>query len=150
MGADTNLHLIAFSPQPSVADFLKKILEKAGFSASACWATPDHLEAAVLQTPPDAVVCEVGFPFAQQWRALTDARRRPALRNVPFVIVTGEPEELFRRVGVRAALSIFSRPDNSADVRAAVEAAVAPAALPRLPRHRSGTFVAAALEDSTL
>ena len=71
--------MIAFSRQPSVADFMKGILEEAGYAAIACWSTLDDLERAVSDHCPAAVIYEVGFPLAAEWERFCEARRRPTL-----------------------------------------------------------------------
>jgi DNA-binding response OmpR family regulator len=118
------ISVIAFSPQPSVADLLKRVLDEAGFTASAAWGSPDELEMLVQRTNPDAVVYEVGFPFVEHWHQLQDLRSRPLLRSIPVVVVSGEPQELYRRVGASAAFEIFTYPNDRGEVRAAVCRAV--------------------------
>ena len=116
--------VIAFSQQPSVAEFMRRILADAGYNAIACWSTVDDLERAVDESNPAAVVYEVGLPFATELNRFQDIRRRPALAHRPFVIATAAPQDLCRRCGVTSALDIFSRP-TPRDVDAALNSAVA-------------------------
>src|SRR5258708_1806231 len=94
--------VVTFSPQPSVAEFLKRIVDAAGFTANATASTIEELEALVKSLSPDAIVYEIGFPFASNWQQLLQARQRPALEKTAFVITTGDARELYRRVGVVA------------------------------------------------
>jgi CheY-like chemotaxis protein len=116
--------VIAFSQQPSVAEFIRRILEEAGYDAIACWSTVDDLERAVADRDPAAVVYEVGLPFASQLNLFHDARQRPSLANRSFVIATAAPQALCHRCGVTGALDIFTRP-TAHDVAAALRSAVA-------------------------
>jgi DNA-binding response OmpR family regulator len=116
--------VVAYSPHPSVADLLKRVLEGAGFRAWAVWA-PEELEAAVGRVRPEGIVYEIGFPFAEHWRELQALRQRALLKTLPFIIATGEPQELYRRIGVAADLEIFVRPKDSEQVRATVRGAIA-------------------------
>ncbi len=115
--------VIAFSQQPSVAEFMRRILEDAGYDTIACWSTVDDLERVVDESDPAAVVYEVGLPFASELNRFHDVRRRPALAHIPFVIATPAPPDLCQRCGITGALDIFTRP-TTRDVEAALHTAV--------------------------
>jgi DNA-binding response OmpR family regulator len=114
--------VLTFSPQPSVADFLKRIVGEAGFASQAV-SSLDDLQDAVTKAVPDAIIYEVGFPFSDNWHQLTELRMNTAVRHVPFVITTGDAHELFRRVGV-PALELFRKPDDLSVVRDALLSAI--------------------------
>jgi CheY-like chemotaxis protein len=116
--------LVTFSPQPSVAFFLKGVLDCAGFTVVAASSELTALEQIVEQTRPDAVVCDIGFPFLDNWKALQQACGRPALRRTPVVVTTSEVRELSRQVGETGAIELFRRPDDFSDLRAAVQSAI--------------------------
>ena len=116
--------VIAFSPQPSVAEFMKRFLEEAGYHAIACWSTVDDLERVVADNDPAAVVYEVGLPFASELNRFNDNRRRQALVHLRFVIATAAPLDLCHRYGITDALDIFSRPTIH-DVHTALRTAIA-------------------------
>jgi len=122
--------LIAFSRQPSVADFMARILNEAGYAAIACWSTLDELERAVSTHCPAAIVYEVGFPLADEWERFGEARRRPNLAHVPLVIATPAAPDQYRRFGISEPLAVFTRPSKG-DVEAALRAAFDPG--PRVP-----------------
>lgn len=124
------MQIVAFSSQPSVADLLQRMLSDAGFRSSAVWSTAEDLEVEVRRTCADAIVYEVGVPFAEHWRQLQETRTGAALRGVPIVIATSAPREQYHRVGVSFALKSFRRSGDSAEVRATMEAAIAAAAAP--------------------
>jgi DNA-binding response OmpR family regulator len=112
--------LIAFSQQPSVAEFMKRILEEAGYNTIACWSTVDDLERIVDENDPGAVVYEVGLPFASELNRFQDICRRPALAHKPFVIATPAPQALCHRFGLTGTLDIFTRP-TTREVEAALD-----------------------------
>jgi DNA-binding response OmpR family regulator len=118
--------IVTYSPQPSFADFLKSIVESAGFVAEAV-STDAELERAATAIRPDAIVYEVGFPFSENWRELTRLRSRPAFHGVPFVITTPDAAELYRRVGV-PAIEVFRRPDDLSEFTRVVLSAIGAAA----------------------
>jgi hypothetical protein len=122
--------LIAFSRQPSVADFMARFLNEAGYAAIACWSTLDDLEGAVSTHCPAAIVYEVGFPLADEWEGFIEARRRPNLAHVPLVIATPAAPDQYRRFGISKPLAVFTRP-SKCDVEAALGAAFDPG--PRVP-----------------
>jgi hypothetical protein len=64
---------------------------------------------------------------------LREARLRSPFRDIPVVIVTAEPMELYRRVGVQADLTLFVRPHDPGEVRAAIASVATPGhrAVPR-------------------
>ena len=66
--------VVTFSPQPSVAAFLQRIVDAAGFTANATASTVEELEALVNNVSPDAIVYEIGFPFTDNWHQLVQAR----------------------------------------------------------------------------
>ncbi len=115
---------VTFSPQPSVAYFLRGVLESAGFSVTAAAFQADDLEAAVERTRPDVVVYDVSFPFKENWNQCQQLLRRPAFYHIPLVVTTSERRELFRTVGVSAAVELFSRPDDVTELRTAVRRAI--------------------------
>ena len=115
--------LIAFSRQPSVADFMARFLAEAGYATIACWSTLDDLEDAVSTHCPAAVIYELGFPLADEWQRFDEARHRPALVHVPLVIATPASRDQYRRLGISNALEVFTRPSRQ-DVETALRAAV--------------------------
>src|SRR5256885_12302667 len=118
--------VVAFSTQPSVGEFLRNILEKAGFDALAIVSGRSvALEALVEMVKPDAVMYDIGFPFAPHFDELEQLRRngRP-LGRVAVVITTSDARQLKRRVGVDDALEIFRRPDDLSEIRSAVIGAI--------------------------
>ncbi len=77
MAEPTREHVaVTFSPQLSVAYFLKGVLDYAGFGVCAAVSSPDELELIVSQERPDAVVYNVSFPFAENWQSLQELRGR--------------------------------------------------------------------------
>jgi CheY-like chemotaxis protein len=115
---------ITFSPQSSVAYFLKGVLDCAGFDVCAAVSTPEELEAVVTRDRPDAIVYDVSFPFASNWQKLQNVCRRPALRNIPVVVTTSEPRELFRATGCSSAIEVFTRPDDVRQFREVLQSAI--------------------------
>jgi CheY-like chemotaxis protein len=105
--------VVAFSRQPSVADFLKRVLEDAGFAATAVWSDLEDLEAAVKAQPPAAILCEIGFPLIDEWRRLADVLDRPSLHGVPIVVAAAANPDACRKAGVPVALDIFTRPSEA-------------------------------------
>ena len=120
--------VVTFSPQPSVAAFLLRIVDAAGFSANATASTVEELETLVERVSPDAIVYEIGFPFTDNWHQLVQARQRPCLQKMAIVITTGDARELYRRVGVPAAIELFRKPDDFTELRGAILGAICEAA----------------------
>ena len=120
--------VVAFSPQPSLAYFLKGVMDCAGLTAIATWSNPEDLEALVQRVRPDALVYDISYPFMENWQQLQQLRNRGAMRDIPIVITTSEAGELFRRVGVSSAIELFARPDNLAAVQSALRRAIEAAA----------------------
>lgn len=118
--------VVTYSPQPSIADFLKRIVESAGFAAQAA-STHDEIEELVSGVMPDAIVYEIGFPFSDNWHQLVQLQGRATFRGIPFVITTPDAPELYRRVGVRA-MELFRRPDDLSELKHAVLGAIETAA----------------------
>ena len=116
--------VLAFSPQPSFAYFLKGVLDCAGLAAIASSSSAEDLEALAQRARPDAIVYDVSYPFTENWRQLQDVKNRPALRHIPFVITTSEAQELFRRVGCSSAIELFARPSDLAAFQSAVRNAI--------------------------
>jgi CheY-like chemotaxis protein len=116
--------VVAFSPQPSLAYFMKGVLDCAGLTAIAASSNPEEIEALAQRARPDAVVYDVSFPFVENWDRLQELRTRPALSDIPFVITTSEAQELERRVGVSTAIELFSRPKDVQEFQSAVRSAI--------------------------
>lgn len=116
--------VVAFSPQPSLAYFMKGVLDCAGLTAIAASSNPEEIEALAAKARPDAVVYDVSFPFAENWDRLQQLRARPGLSGIPFVITTSEADELERRVGVSTAIELFSRPKDVKQFQSAVRSAI--------------------------
>jgi DNA-binding response OmpR family regulator len=118
--------VVTFSPQPSVADFLKRITDEAGFASQAA-STVDELERIVEDVMPDALVYEIGFPFSDNWHRLTQMRTRPMFQRLPVVITTADAQALYHRVGI-PAIELFRKPDDLTELREAVLGAIETAA----------------------
>lgn len=116
--------VLAFSPQPSFAYFLKGVLDCAGLTAIASSSSTDDLEGLAQRARPDAIVYDVSYPFVENWQQLQQVRNRAALRNIPFVVTTSEARELFRRVGCSSAIELFARPSDLAAFQSAVRSAI--------------------------
>lgn len=115
--------VLTFSPQPSVAEFLSRIADEAGFASQAT-STVEQLRQAVHECAPDAILYEIGFPFTDNWHQLTHLRAQSPLCHVPVIVTTADAGELYRRVGV-PALELFRKPDDLTEVRTAVLSAIA-------------------------
>lgn len=115
---------VAFSPQSSVAYFLKGVLDCAGLTVTSAVSDYDELDALVRATPPDAIVYDVSFPFAANWQKLQELRARPAFRRIPVIVTTSEARELFRATGYSSAIEIFARPDDVSELRTALLGAI--------------------------
>ena len=123
--AETRSYVVlAFSPQPSFAYFLKGVLDCAGLTAIAISASAEDLETLVQRARPDAIVYDVSYPFIENWHQLQQVKNRPALRDIPFVITTSEAQELFRRVGCSSAIELFARPRDLAAFQSTVRNAI--------------------------
>jgi len=70
------------------------------------------------------IVYDVSFPFRKHWQMLQYLRSLPALRNVPVVVTTSEPRELFRATGCTSAIEVFTRPDDVSEFRHALQKAI--------------------------
>jgi CheY-like chemotaxis protein len=116
--------VVAFSPQPSLAYFMKGVLDCAGLTAIAASSNPDEVEALAARARPDAVVYDVSFPFVENWNRLEQLRTRPALSGIPFVITTSEAREFKRRVGNSTAVELFSRAKDVRQLQSAVRSAI--------------------------
>lgn len=127
MAEHTLFLVVAFSPQPSLAYFMKGVLDCAGFQTMAATSSHEDLEALLGRVHPDAVVYDVSYPYLENWRRLEELRSRDSLRNVPVVVTTSEAGELRRRVGISSAVELFARPKNLADFQQAVRNAIASA-----------------------
>jgi CheY-like chemotaxis protein len=120
--------VIAVSAQPSVATFLRNILEDAGFSAIAVsTGAASDLTAEVRARHPDAIVYDIGFPFRANWETLRRFQADQAFAQTPLVITTGDAPALSRQVGYDHAIELFCRPKDLSDIRNAVFAAIADA-----------------------
>ena len=116
--------VVAFSPQPSLAYFLKGVLDCAGLTTIACSSSVAEIEDMAERIHPDAIVYDVSYPFAENWQQLQQLRTRPALQTTPFVITTSEARELFRRVGYSGAIELFARPSDLSAFQHAVRSAI--------------------------
>lgn len=112
------LVVLTYSAQPSVADFLRRIADAAGFDSQAVSSAED-LKTVATRVRPDVVLYEIGFPFTEQWQQLTRLRHEAALQDLPFVITTPDAAETLRRIGVHA-LELFRKPDDLSTIRHAV------------------------------
>jgi CheY-like chemotaxis protein len=120
---NTPYRAVTFSPQPSVAYFLRRILECAGVNVTAATFAVSDLETAVGRDRPDVIVSDVSFPFEENWQRL-EVIRQGTLGAIPLVITSSEARELERAVGVSGVVEIFARPHDLTEVRAAVCRAV--------------------------
>jgi DNA-binding NarL/FixJ family response regulator len=116
--------VVTFSPQPSIAYFLKGVLDCAGFTVIAASSTPDDLAAVVERTRPNTIVYDVSYPFTESWNQLRRLQSRAAVGGIPFVVTTSDARELRRQVGVATAIEICTRPDDVFDLREAVQCAI--------------------------
>jgi CheY-like chemotaxis protein len=120
----TRIVTVAFSPQSSVAFFMKNVLECVGLKVAAVTSTLEDLEAIVCRDRPAAIVYDVSFPFALHWQQLQELRRRPALQRIPIIVTTSEARELFRATGCSSAIELFARPDDVALFKQALLSAI--------------------------
>jgi CheY-like chemotaxis protein len=115
---------VTFSPQSLVAYFLKGVLECAGLMVTSATSSVEALESCVLRRRPDAIVYDVSFPFATNWRTLQEVRGLSAFRNVPVVVTTSDARELFKATGCSKAIEIVVRPENIVALRQALRGAI--------------------------
>jgi len=115
---------VTFSPQASVAYFLRGVLDSAGFVVAEASFRPDDLEAAIQRARPDVIVYDVSYPYRESWRQCQQLLRQAAASEIPVVITTNEQREFRRSAGVSAAVELFKRPDDVMELREAVRRAV--------------------------
>lgn len=120
---------VVFSHERTVADFLKRVLDSAGFATFA--APPDlaALEGFVQAIEPHAVVVDLPSYDEAGWRALARLRSRSVCRDVPMVITTDaatdRPASLVGpALSSPAIVEMFTRADDLRELRAAVHAAI--------------------------
>jgi DNA-binding response OmpR family regulator len=126
---------VTFSSQPSVAYFLRGVLDSAGFAVSDASFRLDDFEVAIQRNRPDVIVYDVSYPFRENWQQCQQLLRQAGAADIPVVITTSEQRELRRTVGVSAHVELFRRPDDVAELREAVRRAIeAPAEVPQASR----------------
>jgi DNA-binding response OmpR family regulator len=117
--------VLAVSAQPSITTFLRNILQDAGFDAFALNdACDSDVVRMVQEIQADAILYDIGFPFARNWEALNRLRSHGALSGVPVVVTTPDARALSRQVGFKGAIELFRRPADLAAFRDAVLAAI--------------------------
>ena len=115
---------VTFSPQPSVAYFLRGVLDSAGFEVARASFSPEDLETAIHRARPDVIVYDVSSPCRENWRQCRRLLDRAAAYDIPVVITTSEKRELKEAVGVSAAVELFRSADDVSRLRRAVRRAV--------------------------
>jgi DNA-binding response OmpR family regulator len=122
--AGTSRSYVAFSHQPSVAYFLRGVLDSAGFAVSDASFRPDDLEVAIHRNRPDVIVYDVSYPIIENWQQCQQLLKQAGASDIPVVITTSEGKELQRTVGVSAAVQLFRRPDDVSELKEAVRKAI--------------------------
>ena len=107
---------VTFSSQPSVAYFLKGVLDCAGFMSVAS-SSVDELDLLLQQVRASVLVYDLSYPFQENWRALQRLRRSTVLQHLPVVITTSEAPALYQALGIAADVEIFRRPDDVTELR---------------------------------
>jgi DNA-binding NarL/FixJ family response regulator len=130
---------VTFSPQPSVAYFLRGVLDSAGFMVAEAAFRPDDFEVAIERSHPDVIVYDVSQPFEENWRQCRQLLRRASLNDIPVVITTSEQHEFRQTVGIPAAVELFKRADDVTALRQAVKRAIETSS----PAHRAGELKSA-------
>ena len=123
-GVSRSYVAVTYSPQPSVAYFLRGVLDSAGFMVSDASFRPDDLEAAIHRERPDVIVYDVSYPFRENWQQCQQLLKQAGASDIPVVITTSEGQELRRTVGVASAIELFRRPDDVTELRQAVRKAI--------------------------
>lgn len=123
---DSSTHYVAitFSPRPSIAYFLKGVLDCAGFTVTATSSRPDDVVSVVERSRPDVIVYDISQPIAEARRSLARLRRRPLLRGIPVVLVTSDARACDGAAGVRVAVALCGQLDEVKQLREAVSHAV--------------------------
>jgi CheY-like chemotaxis protein len=123
-GTSRSYVAVTFSSQPSVAYFLRGVLDSAGFAVSDASFRPDDLEVAIQRNRPDVIVYDVSYPFEENWQQCQQVLKQAGASDIPVVITTSEQLELRRTVGVSAHVELFRRPDDVTELREAVRRAI--------------------------
>ena len=74
---------VTFSPQPSVAYFLRGVLDSAGFMVAEAAFRPDDFEVAIERSHPDVIVYDVSYPFRENWQQCQQLLGRAAAAIFP-------------------------------------------------------------------
>jgi DNA-binding response OmpR family regulator len=123
-GTSRSYVAVTFSSQPSVAYFLRGVLDSAGFAVSSASFRPDDFEVAIQRNRPDVIVCDVSYPFRENWQQCQQALKQAGATDIPVVITTSERCELQRMVGISADVELFRKPDDVTELRRAVRRAI--------------------------
>lgn len=120
---------VVFSQERTVADFLKRVLDSAGFATFAAPQDLAALEGFVQAIEPHAVVVDLPSYDEAAWRDLARLRSRSVCRDVPMVITTDAATErpsamVGPALSSPAVVEMFTRADDLRELRAAVHAAI--------------------------
>jgi DNA-binding response OmpR family regulator len=130
--------VLVVDDEPDIVELIKINLEIAGHRVTTARDGAEALQA-VRHEPPDAVLLDLMMPGIDGWQVLEelkDASDRD-LSDIPVFLVTARAEAEDRlRGGVEGALRYITKPFDPRDLVAAVDAALAPEALPEPEQRR--------------
>jgi DNA-binding NarL/FixJ family response regulator len=70
------------------------------------------------------IVCDVSYPFKENWLRCHQALKQAGACDIPVVITTSEQHEFRRMIGISPDVELFRRPDDVTELRAAVRRAI--------------------------
>lgn len=103
------MRIIIADDDPLVVDMLSDYLEGAGHTIERVY-DGSALMKELMETPPDLVISDIDMPGIRGESAQAMIENYPALKEIPFIVVTGTPKERVYALGLSPDTIVLSKP----------------------------------------
>lgn len=103
---DRKSRVMIFSRDLDARFLYKTFLELHGFKAVEA-ENKNDLITAIQKRRPDLILMDVGRPFSENLSVLSDLRKNKTLENVPFILLSGMAQKVYRTAAVAAGAAEY-------------------------------------------
>ncbi len=117
------MKILIIEDEPAIRETLRDLLE---FNGHIVTAAEDGLRGVELAREcPDLILCDVGLPELDGYEVITEVRKQPQGRDIPFIFLTARAERQDQRRGMAlGADDYITKPFTERDIVDAIAARI--------------------------
>jgi two-component system alkaline phosphatase synthesis response regulator PhoP len=114
-------HILVVDDDPFIVQVLQEDLKDIGYTVHCAYDGQAALQS-VQQYRPNLIILDVSMPIVNGLEVLEDLRAQPDTRNIPVILVSGEPpKDIFPAIAGQSRIAYLTKPFDFESLNALVQ-----------------------------